>query len=266
MIRLTKISELQRSDGFELVQVGDAQIVSRPEATAWARQAVHRHGSLCRTAGDVAIDTMSGRGPVSVLANPIGDGPPWVVRRYWRGGWVRFLQDRFLRLGRPRSFKELETSVRLRELDIATPRVLVAASYPAGLFYRADLVTELVPEASSLADVLLGGGKASSRPWNSEQREQAIARTVDLVRRMVTVGVRHPDFNAKNILVSRNLGGIQISLIDLDRCQLTSPSDSGNVKLLLRRLTRSIRKIARVRSDTVPDHEMRLIQDGALSQ
>ncbi|SVB29225.1 uncharacterized protein METZ01_LOCUS182079, partial [marine metagenome] len=32
MIRLTKISELQRSDGFELVQVGDAQIVSRPEA------------------------------------------------------------------------------------------------------------------------------------------------------------------------------------------------------------------------------------------
>ena len=266
MPRLDNTFGMLPLDGFELVEAGDAQIVSRPEATAWARETVCRHGSLYRAAGGVATHTMSGRGPVPVLTDPIGDGDPWVVRRYWRGGLARFLNDRFLRLGRPRSFKELETSVHLRKLNIRTPRVLVAASYPTGLFYRADLVTELVPQASNLADVLLGDVKTSSRPWNFDQREQAIVGTIDLVRRMVTAGVCHPDFNAKNILVSQDPSGIRISLIDLDRCRLTNPSASGNVEPLLRRLTRSLHKISQVRSGTVTSHEINLIQRGAVSR
>ena len=81
---------------------------------------------------------------------------------------------------------------------------------------------------------------------------------------MVTAGVCHPDFNAKNILVSQDPGGIHVSLIDLDRCRLTSPSASGIVEPLLRRLTHSIYKIAQVHSGTVTSHEISLIQRGAV--
>ena len=270
MTHLDAASGVTPMEGFELVRARDAHIVSRPEATAWARQAVCDHGSLYRAAHEVATHILHGRGPVPVLASPIGDGLPWVVRHYRRGGWARFLNDRFLRLGKPRCLQELETSARLRKLNIVTPRVLAAASYPAGPFYRADLITELVPQASDLADVLLGNAEISAHPWGPEQREEAIARTVDLARRMVTVGVHHPDFNAKNILVSRGPDGMRVSLIDLDRCRVTGPSASGRIEPLLepllRRIIRSIRKLERARSGSVTDHEISLLQGGASSR
>ena len=250
-------------DGFELVRAGDAHVASRPEATAWARKAVCDRGSLYRAARETAIRTLSGRGPVPVVANPIGDGLPWVVRHYRRGGWARLLKDRYLRWGRPRSLRELETSARLRELNIVTPRVMAAAIYTMGPYYRADLVTELVPQACDLADVLLGNAETSSQPWTVDQREEAIACTVDLVERMAAAGVYHPDFNAKNILVSRDRGGIRVSLIDLDRCRVTGPSTARKTEPLLRRLTRSIRKLERARSGRVSDHEINLIHGGA---
>ena len=143
--------------GFERITLGGVQLLTRTEALSWSRQAVLAHGSLYRAAQDSAHQTLRGRGPVPVLAHPAGGGSPWVVRRYYRGGFMRPLGDRFLRAGRPRSFTEVENSARISKLGFATPRIVAAAVYPTGLLYRADLVTEFVPQARTLADILLGG-------------------------------------------------------------------------------------------------------------
>ena len=131
---------------------------------------------------------------------------------------MRIMDDRFLRLGRPRSLRELESSVRVRELGITTPRVVAAAVYPAGLFYRADLVTEFVYDARELADVLLGTPDSAVPPSDPETRALALICTDRLVASMVAHGIRHPDLNARNIIVARTSQGMEAILLDLDRC------------------------------------------------
>ena len=164
--------------GFERLTVGRAQILARVEAVPWSRQAVLDHGTLYRAARASADRTLHGRGPVPVLTNPQGVGPSWVVRRYFRGGFMRAFGDRLLRGGSPRSFVEVENSARIEELGFSTPRIVAAAVYPSGLLYRADLVTELVPHARTLADVLFGKTDASASGGRStgDARREALAQ------------------------------------------------------------------------------------------
>ena len=233
--------------GFERIEVGKAQILVRTEAVSWCRQAVLVHGSLYRAARDSACRTLHGRGPVPVLTNPDGVGPPWVVRRYFRGGFMRVLGDRFLRARRPRSFGELETNARIEELGFATPRVVAAAVYPNGLVYRADLVTELVPDARTLADVLFGSNDPSGGRTPEDARREALACAGNLITRLSKAGVRHGDLNAENVLIKREGCHVHAILLDLDACRVTGPSSNVDAGGLRRRLARSIRKLEHTR-------------------
>jgi hypothetical protein len=78
-----------------------------------------------------------------------------VVRHYQRGGAVGpILGDRYLSLGRYRPLCETVASLEARERGISTPAVVAGIVYPAGIFYRADLVTEEIPNAVAVAGPL----------------------------------------------------------------------------------------------------------------
>lgn len=246
---------------FERITVGKAQILARPEAVSWGRQAVLAHGSLYHAALESASRMLHGRGPVPVFMNPEGAGPPWVVRRYYRGGLLRAFGDRFLRVGRPRSFIELENSARIKEMGFATPRIVAAAVYPSGILYRADLVTELVPHAQTLADVLFGGNDpAQERPGGDPTRE-ALACTAKLIERLAEAGVHHWDLNAENVLIARKGHHVHAILLDLDRCRVGGPRGPADAGRLRRRLARSIRKLERTHSWSGDDGEGHLTNE-----
>ena len=247
--------------GFERITVGKAQILARAEAVSWSRQAVVAYGSLYRAACDSACRTLHGRGPVPVLT-PEGVGAPWVVRRYYRGGLMRAFGDRLLRTGMPRSFIELENSARIEEMGFATPRIVAAAVYPRGVLYRADLVTELVPHARTLADVLLGNHHASDgRTAAGDAIREALACTADLITRLSKAGVHHRDLNAGNVLIAGEAQHVHAILLDLDGCRVAGPSDPVDAGRLRRRLARSIRKLDRTRPRSHDDSEGHLTNE-----
>ena len=248
--------------GFESDRIEGAFIVARPGALEWIRKALGNHESLHTAALEDATLRLKGRGPIPVILNPSGTGPAWAVRHYRRGGAMRLLDDRYLRLGAPRSLRELESSVHARALGITTPRVVAAAVYPSGVFYRADLITEFVYDARELADVLLGTPDSAVPPSDPETRALALTCTDRLVASMVAHGIQHPDLNARNILVARTSQGVEAILLDLDRCVVGAAVARGLSDRLRRRLGRSIRKLQRTRSRSLSDEEMEIILSG----
>ncbi len=253
-------SEGPSSKGFKRITVGKAQILARVEATSWSRQAVEAYGSLYRAALDSASQTLHGRGPVPVLTNPDGVGPPWVVRRYYRGGLMRAFGDRFLRGGRPRSFIEVENSAKMVELGFTTPRIVAAAVYPTGVLYRADLVTEFVPNARTLADVLFGNDESGAETDRDERRE-ALFCARHLIARLSKAGVRHRDLNARNVLIAREAQQVHAILLDLDGCRVEGRSNPADAGRLGRRLARSIRKLDRTHERSHDDDGGHLTND-----
>ena len=247
--------------GFERITVGNAQILARTGAVSWSRKAVVAYGSLYGAARDSACRTLHGRGPVPVLTNPEGAGPPWVVRRYYRGGLMRAFGDRFLRTGPPRSFVELENSARIEELGFATPRIVAAAVYPRGVLYRADLVTEFVPHARTLADVLFGNHHSSDGRTAGDARREAVACTAHLITRLSKAGVHHRDLNAGNVLIAREAQHVHAILLDLDGCRVAGPNDPVDAGRLRRRLARSIRKLDRTHQRSHDEGEGHLTND-----
>jgi hypothetical protein len=151
-------------EGFAELRAGGARLLLRPEARSWAEESIERHGTLhAAAAHHPDARRMEGRGSVyAVPAEPDAleaalDRNPgrWAVRHYRRGGLVaRLLGDRYLRVGTSRPFRELEASEAARARRIPTPRVVAAAVYPAGLFYRGDLVTAYIPDTVELAGVV----------------------------------------------------------------------------------------------------------------
>jgi 3-deoxy-D-manno-octulosonic acid kinase len=233
----------------------------RTEAVSWCRQAVLAHGSLHRAALDSAYQTLYGRGPVPVVRHPDGVGSPWAVRRYYRGGLMRPLGDRFLRAGKPRSFVEVENSARVEALGFDTPRIVAAAVYPMGVFYRADLVTEFVSHARTLSDVLF----EEDGPWGGGHgallRREALACTANLITRLSKAGIHHRDLNAHNVLIAQDAQGVHATLLDLDGCRVAGPHRSVDAGALRRRLVRSIRKLGDARIRPRGPGERRLTTD-----
>jgi 3-deoxy-D-manno-octulosonic acid kinase len=200
---------------------------------------------------------MTGRAPVFAVPTPHGT---WVVRHFVRGGSVATaLGDRYLARGTPRPFAEASVSDELRARGLETPRVIAAAVYRAGLFYRGDLVTELVPDAEELAEVLFDDRPAGLAA--TADRKAALKETGALIHRLGRKGVRHVDLNAKNILVSWSGGVPSVYLLDLDRCRVgTHPVPVGS---MVRRLLRSLRKFERRTGLRLPEAETGLLVDAA---
>jgi 3-deoxy-D-manno-octulosonic acid kinase len=229
---------------FTELQTGAATAWTRTEAHEWVREVLDRGSTLYEAAGEGAQDgdiLHGGRGPAFVRRSPEG---AWVVRHAFRGGAVaRVLKDRYLRAGVLRPFREAAASVEVRQRGIATPRVVAAAAYPAGLFYRGDMVTEFVPGARTLGDLLFGDRRARDEAFRIRLLEAA-ARMPD---RLSRAGIRHRDLNVDNLLFPGDSPGLGPIVLDLDRCHLKRRPDPLGGRKMAARLGRSLSKGGRRR-------------------
>ncbi len=169
-------------------------------------------------------------------------GTRWAVRHYTRGGRIvpLLLDDRYLLSRRIRPFHEAEASEAARMRGIPTPRVLAAAMYPAGIFYRADLVTEFVSGASDLVEVLFDTRRKGA--GGAGERLDALRAAGELVRRMAAAGLRHRDMHARNVLLEWKGAAPIPHLLDLDRCDVGPEGRPSSPHPMYRRLRGSLRK------------------------
>jgi 3-deoxy-D-manno-octulosonic acid kinase len=124
-----------------------------------------------------------------------------------------------------------------RARGIPAPAVVAGAIYPAGLFYRADLVTELVPDARTLEALVFGSG-------GTEDASAFLLTAGLLVHQLEVAHVLHADLNATNILLLRGDEESGARVVDLDRCRVLACGSAGIDDRMRRRLERSLRKLA----------------------
>ena len=211
------------------------------DASGWLHEALERYPTVHAWARDSSeAETLRGRGTVYSVPAPVS-GPDakarWAVRHYRRGGAVASsLDDRYLRAGRPRPFRELSACAAARERGVLVPAVVAGVSYLDGAFYRCDLVTEYIDGGRPLSEVL--HVTDGSRAWADAMREAG-----RLVRRMADAGIYHVDLNAHNIVLVDTNDGPEAWAIDLDRARVLRGSSRGVGDRMAARLTRSILKV-----------------------
>lgn len=145
-----------------------------------------------------------GRNTALCWSRPQGD---WVIRRYARGGVIgRLVNDHYLWTGlhATRAWREFHLLAELLAEGLPVPRPIAAHVVRAGLLYRQHLITERVPDAVSLED-LLRMGPVSEADWHALGQ---------CVLRFHQAGVCHADLNPGNVL--RDTRG-QFYLLDFDR-------------------------------------------------
>jgi 3-deoxy-D-manno-octulosonic acid kinase len=148
---------------------------------------------------------LGGRGQALLVSTPVG---PAVLRRYLRGGLVaRVSHDRFLFTGydNSRALVEWRALAELNRRQLPVPRPLMAICERKGPIYRAGILTALIPDTRSLADVAHELGEDDWR---------RLGRTLQA---FFSSGVVHADLNAHNILLDKSG---QWYLIDFDRARI----------------------------------------------
>lgn len=157
-----------------------------------------------------------------------------VLRPYRRGGLAgKINRDLYLRTGAgsSRPFREYSLLAWMLDQGLPVPRPVAARYVPIGLWYRADLVTQLIPQSRTLADVLQDM-KLPLETW---------AKMGTIVHQMHSLGVHHSDLNCRNILIDAEM---QVWLIDFDKCCRRKPGtwQAQNLERLNRSLVKESAK------------------------
>ena len=173
-------------------------------------------------AGSIA----AGRGQVYFFSH----GPlKLVLRHYRRGGLLgKVISDSYLGLsaGGSRPFREWRLLRKLYELNLPVPRPAAARITRGPGFYRGDLLTHELENASALSTLL------QEEPL-AEDAWQDVGRTIRLFHDQ---GVSHSDLNAANILLRDG----EVFLLDFDKGSIRP--DGAWKRAQLERLQRSLEK------------------------
>jgi len=179
-----------------------------------------------------------GRGGVLFIRDD--SHPPqydWVLRHYRRGGFIgKIIRDRYLWLGaeRTRAFAEWRLLHALHAQGLAVPIPVATRYVRQGFTYRADLITEALPAARTLADTITG----------VQLPEEAWRKVGAAIAKLHRAGVHHADLNAHNILLGE---GAAVFVLDFDRGRIR---ERGAWEAqVLARLKRSLLKIQRQRQN-----------------
>jgi 3-deoxy-D-manno-octulosonic acid kinase len=248
-------------DGYVRLAVRGATLVCRAELAEPLADVLATRPTLWDHAA-AAPGRRELRGRAAAWAVTLADGTDAVVRHSWHGGLLAPL-TRDLFVAPSRAPHELTLSARLRAAGIRTPEVLAYALYPAPLgLVRADVVTRLVPDAQDLAAHLrsLPVGRDPRGPW--------VRATGALLHALAGLGVRHPDLNLKNVLVTPAAGGagaLDAWVLDLDvaRAPGRAPTERGAHaagEANLRRLEGSLHKWRTRRGLAVSDLELECLR------
>ena len=153
----------------------------------------------------------------SIVGSAQGRGTTWflqldglqaALRHYRRGGlFGKLIADSYWFQGwqKTRCFQEWQLLALMREQGIQVPRPIAARAIKSGLSYRADLLSEKVPNAQDLVSIL-----------ERQPLDAAMYRKIgDEIRKMHRAQVNHTDLNIHNILIDDEE---KVWLIDFDKC------------------------------------------------
>ncbi|HFC9448382.1 TPA: 3-deoxy-D-manno-octulosonic acid kinase [Vibrio cholerae] len=180
-----------------------------------------------------------------VLGSATGRGTTWFVqlqqtqgalRHYRRGGlFGKLVADSYGFTGweKTRSYQEFMLLNHLRDAGVNVPRPIAARVQKHGLLYKADLLSEKVPNARDLVSIL------QESPI-SDELYRKIGREI---RKMHDAQVNHTDLNIHNILIDDQ---DKVWIIDFDKCYVQS--GDGWKESNLERLKRSFEKERRKRA------------------
>ncbi|MFT6985073.1 MAG: 3-deoxy-D-manno-octulosonic acid kinase [Psychromonas sp.] len=180
-----------------------------------------------------------------IIGSAQGRGTTWFIqldklqgalRHYCRGGlFGKIISDHYLFTGwqKTRSLQEFYLLDKLTYAGVNVPKP-IAARVEKGMFsYQADLLSEKIPDAQDLVDIL------QTRAL-SKSEYQAIGRQI---KKMHNAQVNHSDLNIHNILLDK---AGEIWLIDFDKCYQQSGDNwkAANLARLLRSFNKELKKRA----------------------
>lgn len=230
------------------------------DAAEWLGSVVGRGDTLhAWAAAQEGAKPLVGRGTLYAIDAPV-TGPDeqsrWAVRRYHRGGLAApVLRDRYLRSGVARPIRELWGTVEARARGVLAPAVVAGAVYSSGPFYRADLVTELIPDARTLEALIFGSGGAPDAA-------ALLAHAGRLVGTLERALVLHVDLNAANVLLVNGDEASGARVVDLDRCIVFPLGSRPFGHVMRKRLERSLRKLARRHAREIAPDEWEALRAG----
>lgn len=174
-----------------------------------------------------------------VIGSAQGRGTTWFVqtetieaalRHYRRGGlFGKLVEDSYLfsNWEKTRGYQEFQLLNTLIEAGVNVPRPIAARTVKSGLAYKADLLSEKIPNARDLVSILM------EKPLPAEMYQKIGLE----IRKMHDAQVNHTDLNIHNILIDEH---DKVWIIDFDKC--FQQSGNGWKQSNLDRLKRSFEK------------------------
>lgn len=178
---------------------------------------------------NATLERPAGRGTVTFFEADFG---ACVLRHYHRGGLIGLINaDKYLWTGRSRTrgFREFHLLAQLHDAGLPVPAPVCARYVRSGMRYQADLVTECIPAARTLAEHLV----------ESTLDAALAARVGRALAQLHAHGAWHADLNAHNVLTDASG---KVWVIDFDRGKIRKP-DMRWQQSNLDRLQRSFLKL-----------------------
>lgn len=180
-----------------------------------------------------------------IIGSAQGRGTTWFVqlakqqaalRHYRRGGlFGKIISDHYLFTGwqKTRCLQEFYLLHKLKKAGVNVPKPIAARVLKSTFCYQADILSEKIPDANDLLDILL-------QRRLTEKEYHAIGRQI---KKMHLAQVNHTDLNIHNILLD---GSGNIWLIDFDKCYQQQGEDwqKHNLARLLRSFNKELTKRA----------------------
>ena len=176
----------------------------------------------------------------AIIGSAFGRGITWffkinndefVLRHYHRGGLIaKLIKDAYVYTGlkNTRAYQEFVVTQQLVDKNLPAPKPVAGQIIKQGLFYQADLITEMITGAKDLVAVL------KERALSDVEYQQIGL----MIKRFHDVNLWHADLNTHNIILD---GQGKWWLIDFDRCKFKPAADSWK-QANLARLKRSFVK------------------------
>lgn len=128
-----------------------------------------------------------------------------LVKPYSRGGIIRyFIENTYLRIGKPRCRVEYEQMRHADDLGICVPEP-VAYAYQGRLFYKAWLITREIRNPESLAEL--------SRT-DPDRARRVLDNVIHQVSKLIDHKIYHADLHPGNILIDPDN---RVYIIDFDK-------------------------------------------------
>ena len=179
------------------------------------------------------------------------DGQAAILRQYHRGGIVQKIStSRYVWLGKSRSrpWREWNLLRDARSAGLPVPEPLAAFICKTGLTYRAAIITAYLADTQTLADYLL----------HSPLDQKLWYQLGLIIKKMQSLGFRHTDLNANNLLIDQSL---QMFIIDFDKGRRMKRLDNWQWSALYR-LQRSLLKIDRQKNLHYREDDWQAFMDG----